>query len=116
MANFCGSCGAGLVPNSKFCGGCGQQINMPKPVCLTCGQDLPQPGADSFAEVGEMNFQTGGNRSQLASAVAPRTDTQANLPNYGKNFVAGQHCGNCGFETQGPVCESCCTDNVEPLS
>jgi len=115
MANFCGSCGAGLNPNAKFCNGCGRPITAAKPMCPTCGQDMPQQPASSAPSsfVG----------AHVAQPANPSTGTQTlsgNLgfpfPAYGKDFIAGEHCGNCGFDVQDGTCANCGTEDLIPLT
>jgi len=120
MANFCGSCGSRLSPNAKFCGGCGSPVSNPNPICPTCGQDIPQDSlkVEQFGP-SPSNHQT----SLLETQTNPPTRDSAALPvnrelrfpKYGIEFVAGLHCGNCGFDAEGKNCPNCGTDNISPL-
>jgi len=118
MANFCGSCGAGLNPNAKFCNGCGRPITAAKPMCPTCGQDMPQQPASSAPSsfVGAHVAQPAAQANPPVGTQAPLGNPAFHMPLYGKEFVAGQHCGNCGFDVQGNACARCGTGDITPLN
>lgn len=120
MANFCGSCGAGLNPNAKFCSGCGLPINAAKPTCPTCGQEMPQQMANvSAPAVGYANAQVAPIATQTNTPVvniSAQGNSGFHLPVYGKEFNPGEHCGNCGFDVQDGKCSNCGTENLAPLT
>lgn len=145
MTTYCSSCGTPSSPGASFCSGCGQKVTAPQVNCPTCGQLWPNASpapaqtlgiysqADSNAPAWPSPVPLG-DPSALANFPAPTpnlttlqsfapsqqstTSAPIKLPNYGKNFVEGKHCGNCGSEiVQGGLeCPNCQTSDFAKIA
>lgn len=141
MIIFCSNCGTQSVPGATFCSGCGQRVVAPQVNCPTCGQVWPNaPSAPTHAAV--VSSQPISNApawpapipssdsSVLANFPAPTpspNDLQSfpppqqatasapvKPPIYGRNFVEGKHCGNCGADVElgALTCPNCQTNDL----
>lgn len=140
MTTFCSSCGTPASPGAAFCSGCGQRVVAPQVNCPTCGQvwanapTTPVQAAGNYAQptgtapawpapapsldpAGLASFPAPTpNLTNLQSFPPPQQATASapvKLPIYGKDFVEGKHCGNCGADIeQGALeCSNCQTSD-----
>ena len=143
MTTYCSTCGTPSVPGASFCSGCGQRVVAPERNCPTCGQVWPnaphaQPpalvsppasspqawpapttnsasaGLSSFPPPAPSNF----NPQGFPPPPQASSNVQIKLPVYGKNFIEGSHCGNCGAQIQVDLseCISCGTADYSKLT
>jgi predicted amidophosphoribosyltransferase len=145
VKSYCSNCGTPSSPGASFCSGCGQKVAAPQVNCPTCGQIWPHASTAS-AQTSGNHSQPASNASAwpapvplddpsalanfppptpsittLQSFAPPQqitTSAPFKLPYYGKNFVKGKHCGNCGAEiVQGVLeCPNCQTSDFAKIA
>jgi hypothetical protein len=144
VTTYCSSCGTPSSAGASFCSGCGQRVVVPQVNCPTCGQVwqnppvaqvqsgglYSQPASNTQAWSAPVPYN---NTADLASLPAPApnltnfqsfappqqvtVDTPIKPPLYGKNFVEGKHCGNCGADIEQGVleCSNCQTSEFAKM-
>jgi len=141
VTTYCSSCGAPATPEALFCSSCGQSLLKDKN-CPTCGQiwpSAPTPLAQASSTQTNIGYSQPIVSEQAWPAPIPQQVTLSSLPapapnpmnlqsfpppsqgpvnpsvrppNYGRNFVEGVHCGNCGTGIeQGQITCSVCGTN-----
>lgn len=92
--NFCGDCGARLVPDAKFCGGCGSKIANDESNSKPTNKASKSADHDFHPEDSLMNEV----KTHIKPVYGSKYDASQDCENCGSKVGSNLKCKVCGFE------------------